>query len=483
MAGIFHPSSIDASFAHDGHGSTPGIKDEKDNWDLRPHLHRLVRIEENSLKLFAQLYDSVGTPFLQARLPVIHSIEILSVLNRLAAEGTRLSGLSGEWFSSFMFDENGAQQDGTIRRKTRYPACVSDWIVSGPHFFIASPFRKCPNEGCSTHLDYNTIDLTSIPVDYLPRTNYVSACSTDEWKLRVGTWHGKLHTEYYRHIHRKMLSLTGERALVAAILPPGASHINAGMSVGFRREADLLLFSALCASLPIDFFVKTMGRTNLHHEIELVPMPTPSRRHRELLFARLLRLNCVTSHYSQLWENNFDPAFSVDYLVAVDPRLGTWGSLTACWDNKVPLRTDLERRHALVEIDALSAIALGLSEEELITIYRVQFPVLQQFERANLYDQVGRLVPADVVKSAERLGLDTHQMLNVSTFPSSPELIGQVETPGLGVTGGIVWEDPKMEPRMKRVYPPPFTKCDREADMRQAYREFQKRIATEESAP
>ena len=36
---------------------------------------------------------------------------------------------------------------------------------------------------------------------------------------------------------------------------------------------------------------------------------------------------------------------------------------------------------------------------------------------------------------------------------------------------------------MKRVYPPPFTKCDREADMRQAYREFQKRMRSEESAP
>ena len=40
-----------------------------------------------------------------------------------------------------------------------------------------------------------------------------------------------------------------------------------------------------------------------------------------------------------------------------------------------------------------------------------------------------------------------------------------------------------MEPRMKRVYPPPFTKCDRETDMREAYREFQERIRTQENAP
>lgn len=51
------------------------------------------------------------------------------------------------------------------------------------------------------------------------------------------------------------------------------------------------------------------------------------------------------------------------------------------------------------------------------------------------------------------------------------------------MTGGIIWEDPKMEPRMKRVYLPPFTKCDREADMRHAYQTFQERLRSQEDAP
>ena len=176
---------------------------------------------------------------------------------------------------------------------------------------------------------------------------------------------------------------------------------------------------------------------------------------------RTLRLNCLTRHYAPLWES-----------VTGTP-----------WNRPVPFVPTENAVKLLVELDALAALALDLTEEELITIYRVQFPVLRQYERENLYDQTGRLVPKGVLDLAKRHNIDIRQPLNVSTFTGPAELVGEVETPGLGVTGGIVWEDPKMEPRMKRVYPPPFTKCDREADMRQAYRAFQERLRSQEDAP
>ena len=69
-----------------------------------------------------------------------------------------------------------------------------------------------------------------------------------------------------------------------------------------------------------------------------------------------------------------------------------------------PLRKDAERRQALVEIDALAAVMLGITAEELCAIYRTQFGVLRKYERVMQFDRNGRQVPKDVLKEYEKHG-------------------------------------------------------------------------------
>ena len=119
-------------------------------------------------------------------------------------------------------------------------------------------------------------------------------------------------------------------------------------------------------------------------------------------------------------------------------------------DRATPLRIAEDRRQALVEIDALVALMLGVTADQLCTIYRTQFAVLYGYDHNSyVYDANGRLVPYEVL----------------SVWRKKGDQITGAERTATNQTGHTY------------IYELPFRLLDREADMRTAYAEFERRLA------
>jgi hypothetical protein len=222
LANLFHSRTIDACISHGGHGPLDGIKTEDNKWSVAGHRRRLIPVGVQALALFAQLYDEPGTPARQARLPALHSQQLQSVLEKFAAAPKRLGDLQGEFIALEMWHETNAQKDGTIRRDTSFPSDPTELVLSGPHFYVGRPFNKTPRTGCTLNSHYDCLDLTILPDDYLPRTNYRPDVSPSEYLARTARvpWGEKKPvTEFYRVLSRTMLSQSGERTLISSIIP------------------------------------------------------------------------------------------------------------------------------------------------------------------------------------------------------------------------------------------------------------------------
>jgi hypothetical protein len=529
LANLFSPATVDACYQHDGIGMVGGYKNEAGQWNTAGHAQRIVRVDDAALQVFAQLYDEPGTPARRARLPALHAQTLNSVLAKLAAWPRRLADLGDDYFSTVMFDETYAQRDGTITRRTTtddgFPATPADWVLSGPHFFLANPYNKTPRKVCTANGHYDILDLQTLPDDYLPRTNYQPMADTAEYARRtprvpwagreravwchwdqltdeeksmrpdlygervaVARLYGRLVTSYFRLVNREMLATSGERTLHVAVVPPGVANVHTVMQTAFASTAQLLAFLASSVALPIDFHVKSMG---VGHANKSLLSQLPLLTDMPGAYARVLALNCLSTHYAPLWDESYDLVFAdQQWSQPENPRLPQeyWQSITSAWTWGCALRSDYARRMALVEIDVLVAQALGLTLDELLLIYRVQFPVMQGYERDTWYDIDGRIV---FTNSKGLIGVGLPRKGAAKT-PKT-----RIRTPdGIVREGNLGWEDlykdghwllpdgtvvtqlvtddtlPGGPRTVERRYVAPFARANRENDYRIAWTFF-----------
>ena len=465
ISNLFIPSTIDGCYeTKQTEKAVGGIKNENGEWNTIGHPDRIIVTGKDELLLYAKLFDG-NEEWECARLPVMHAKSFIDIFRLFSNQPKFVEDFGTRVFGTKFWDETNSQKDNILIRDVHFPISKDDSIYSGPHIGVANPIFQTSQRNCSTHRAFDVIDLSEVSDDYSPRCNYSYKANKTTYlnKIPDTPWNEKYHMTY-RVVAREMANLAGERTVIPAIYPPGISHICTLYGVCFANEKNVPLLAGLMASLPYDFYFKATGKGHINADtVNKYPFLDSSKYSSEIIL-RSLMLNCLTNNYSSLWKKCWNPSFVSMSWSKTDSRLhNCFSELSSVFSRRSSLRSDFERRQALVEIDVLTALSLKMTLNQLITAYNIQFPVLQMYENDTWYDQNGRIV-FTANRGLSRVGLERQEWDQIKDmkYGSYKKTFMDDTIPGGPVERTI-------------EYVAPFIKCDRVEDYKTAWEFFSKK--------
>ncbi|MFC9704457.1 hypothetical protein ACFTWD_27590 [Streptomyces sp. NPDC056943] len=502
----FSPSAEDTDTA-------PGLKFDG-GWDERPHPKRIVHVTPETLQRWRRMAGDEGplehtrllTPVSTAEDPAIDALGRyplrLGALNPDISPGYHESGAKKAQFGSSKNQRLIDYNTGIDGREDYHAEAWNDVILKGPQIGVANPMFKQPSQGSG---ETRGLDPQAFADDAVPESEYRCVAPRDvflgeqdrwlnwEWyetllaseeervevRLQIAEKREVQpeevedeqverfllakascpYSEDYRVAWRRQIAPDTERALFEAIVPPGVTHVDQVNSMRLRTLRETALVAGFWAGLPLDYYLRISGKGDMRvGTARTLPAPHHDHPLAPALLLRTLRLNVLTTAYADLWAELYDPKWSGYEPWAINwPHLTTeLHNVTPSWKRDTPLRTEYARRAALVEIDALVAVWLGIEADTLIAMYRARFPVLQGYEAVTWFD------------ASERKIAGRHQAFG---FDQTKDHWTQFEA-----YQEAYEKDPETTVPVPDGYTAPFYKAEREREMREAHAYFKQRL-------
>lgn len=506
LSWLVSPDALRYSTQHDGSGEIPGVRYQNGEFDERPHRTRVVRVDRDQLAVWQRLLNEADKPVEQARLLFPVSTAEAAAIEALANYPFRLGAFSPQ--ISRGYEESGAKNDNLITYNRHDPGGgeyqPETWrrvVLKAIQIGLATPVYKRHDANSN---DPHGFDLISIPDDFIPDTEYIRAPgqalrylagqnryrwidyqalarlrddskaiararreiasveSISETEVEAEQIYARLtdrarrrYTTFYRVAWRRQIVPNTERALYPALIPPGPPHIHRVHSMILPDRRHTTLVEGFWSSLPVDYFIRVSGMADFQSgSARATPAPSPEHPLASALLLRALRLNCVTKAYARLWADLYDSKWREEEGWVCDwAGLAPLEEVTPEWRRGTPLRSERARRSALVEIDALVAVWLGMKTDALIAAYRGRFPVLQKYEAVTWFDADGWKIAGEARTRGQRQAETRESWKQFQAHVKDPENVPPPEG-----------------------YTAPFYKAEREAEMRHAHRVFQERL-------
>ncbi|MFH8613806.1 hypothetical protein ACH4E8_01865 [Streptomyces sp. NPDC017979] len=444
LSWLFSVDALRLSADDDGTAPDPGVR-YGDSWDERPHQKRIVRVDEAMLARWQKLTGDETQPVRQARLLSPVSTAEAQAIDALAEYSLRLADYEPQISSGYhesgakaadLIDYNTPGDGGVVRR----PLDWSEVILKGPQIGLANPMFKQPSQGGGEVLGLNPMTLAD---DAVPESEYVYVAKPEVYRAAQDVWSDgrtlaqlkaseremsrarnvaagrfkvassevteeqveaellrrlrRPYTEFFRVAWREFIAPDTERSLYTVIAPPGPAHIHAIRSATLGDSRASALTAGFWSSIPVDYLLRT---TRVRHldvaQARRLPVPMADHPLASPLLLRTLRLNCLTSAYTELWAELYEPMWPGYEPWAVEwPAMQPLHEVGPAWERATPLRSERARRAALVEIDALVAVWLGVSADALAAMYKSRFPIMQDFDAVTWFDANERKIAGD----------------------------------------------------------------------------------------
>lgn len=503
LSWLFSTEAFLLSEKHNDEEHPPGVR-YQGKWDDRPHRSRMIKVTADKLRLWQQLTDDPDRPVEHGHLLSLVSKQEEPAIDAFARYPYTLKNFQPQISSGF--HESGAKKplwgperdEPLIGYRNRDDLDVSSWsevILRGPQIGVANPLFKQPGQGAG---EVHGLDLQRISPSEIPQSEYARIAKHETYTLAQDRWtdhelqealqrseehretvrsiiahtneiptdeisdesvelysqdlHIRPCSKFYRLAWRRKIAPDTERALFAAVFPPGPCHIHMVHSLAMSTSLQTTLVAGFWSSLPIDYYLRITGRNDLQMS-NAFHIPSPQEDHplQARLLLRILRLNCLTDAYANLWNSLTHFLNPLEDWALWWPNLRPLNEVASEWNFDTPLRSERSRRAALVEIDALVAVWLGINADTLIAMYRSRFPIMQDFDRVTWFDVNERKIAGDRY-----------------TY-------GHGQTKEHWEQFQKYLEDPEKNP-VPEGYTAPFYKADREREMREAHAVFQARL-------